>query len=135
MINKVAVIGHDKIFFSLLEKNLLRINPEMVCLEFNDGLETITYCLRNKELPELIFTELFLNKIDGITLTDYISVYLPGIRVVCVVDEFDDSLVGNMAEVGAVALMSKSDVGRLFRIMPSNDGIYRIVNADLNEMR
>lgn len=134
MINKVAVIGHDKTFFSLIEKNLLRIYPKIVCLEFNDGLEVITYCLRNKELPELIFTELFLDKIDGIALTDYISIYLPGIRVVCVVDEFDDNLIGNMAEVGVMALMSKSGTGRLFRIMHSNDGIYRIVNVDLNEI-
>lgn len=50
MINKVAVIGHDKTFFSFIGKNLLRTHPEMVCVARKFGVQNrhnlTLFCIR-----------------------------------------------------------------------------------------
>lgn len=134
MVKTVAVIGLDKGFFSVLKEKVLGLYPEMRWLEFDNGFEIINYCLNNKELPEIIFTEMFLLKIDGITLTDYLSTYLPDIGVVCVVDELDGNVISNVSEVGAVGLMNKSDANMLFKIIQSDDDVFRIMKTTLNDI-
>lgn len=134
MVNKVAVIGPDKEFFSIVKGKLLGLYPEISWLEFDNGFEIISYCLNNKELPEVVFTEMFLFKIDGITLTDYLSTYFPDILIVCVIDELDGNVISNASEVGALGLMNKSDPGILFKIIYSNDDVCRIMKIALNDI-
>ncbi len=134
IIKRVAVIGPDKEFFSVVKENILGFYPEMCWLEFDNGFEIISYCLNNKELPEIVFTEMFLFKIDGITLIDYLSTYLPDIGVVCVVDELDGNVISNVSEVGAVGLMNKSDASILFKIIHSNDDVCSIMKTTLNDI-
>jgi len=134
MVKRVAVIGPDKEFFSVVKENILGFYPEMCWLEFDNGFEIINYCLNNKELPEIIFTEMFLFKIDGITVTDFLSTYLPNIGVVCVVDELDGNVISKVSEVGAVGLMNKSDASTLFKIIHSNDDLCHIMKTTLNDI-
>jgi len=129
MFKRVALVGTDKLFFSIFKKKILEFYPNIYWLEFDDGFEVINYCLSNKELPEIVFAEMFLLKIDGIIVTDYLSIYFPSIGVVCVVDELDGNLISNASEVGAVGLINKSDPGMLLKIIHSNDGFYRIMKT------
>lgn len=134
MIKRAAAIGLDKAYFSTVRKNMLEFYPEISWMEFDNGFEIIKYCLTNNELPEVVFTEMFLFKIDGITLTDYLSTYLPGISVVCVVDELDDHVINNISEVGATRLMKKPDASLVFKIVYSNDHFCSIIKACLNDI-
>ncbi|HCL04970.1 MAG TPA: hypothetical protein DHW64_02950 [Chitinophagaceae bacterium] len=134
MHKRIALVGADKDFFTIVKKNLLGVYPNVYWLEFNNGFEIINYCLSSKELPEIVITEMILFKIDGIIVTDYLSTYLPDIRVVCVVDELDGNLINNVAEVGAVGLINKPDPNILLKILYSNDDTYRIMNTTLNDI-
>lgn len=134
MTKRVAVIGPDKEFFSDVKKNVLGFYPGICWFEFDNGFEFITHCLNTKELPEIVFTEMFLFKIDGIAVTDYLRTYLPEIGVVCVVDELEDNVISNVSEVGAAGLMNKSDASRLFKITYSNDDVCHILKTTLNDI-
>lgn len=134
MFKKLAVVGTNKEYFSVVKENILGFYPEMCWLEFDNGFEIINYCHTSKELPKIIFTELFLSKIDGITLTDYLSTYFRNIWVVCVVDELNGNVISDVSEVGAVGLMNKSDASMLFKISHSNDDIFRITKISLYDI-
>lgn len=134
MTKRMAVIGPDKEFFSVIRKNVLGFYPEISWVEFDNGFEFIAHCLNTNELPEIVFTEMFLFKIDGITVTDYLRTYLPDIGVVCVVDELDDNVISNVLEVGAVGLMNKSDTNMFYKITQSNDDVCRIIKTTLNDI-
>lgn len=133
MVKRVVVIGTDKEFFTLVEEGMLGLNPEISWLEFENGFDIINYCLSNKELPEIVFTEMFLLKIDGITLLDYLSTYFPEIMVVGVVDELNSDIIRSFSEVGAAGLMKKSDAHVFFKIIDSVNGC-RIVKTFLNDI-
>lgn len=134
MHKRIALVGADKDFFTIVKKNLLGAYPSIYWIEFNNGFEIINYCLTSKDLPEIIITEMFLFKIDGIVVTDYLSTYLPDIAVVCVADEIDGNLINNASEVGVVGLINKSDPCTLLKIVYSNDDTYRIIKTTLNDI-
>lgn len=134
MVKRVALVGPDKGFFAAVKKNLLAFYPEVCWLEFDNGFDIINHCLTQKELPEIVFTEMFLLKIDGISVTDYLSNYLPSIRVVCVVDELDQNVISAVSEVGAVALMDKPDVESLYRIICPEDNLCHVSRTTLQDI-
>lgn len=133
MVKRVAVIGTDKEFFSIVKDAMLGLHPEICWLEFENGFEIINYCLNNKELPEIVFTEMFLLKIDGITLLDYLSTYFPEILVVGVVEELSSDIISNVSEIGAAGLIKKSDAHVFFKIIDSENGC-RIMKTILNDI-
>ncbi len=134
MFKKVAVVGADKAFFSDVKENIFRINDQKCWLEFDNGYEIITYCLNNKELPDIVFVEMLPFKIDGIILTDYLKTYIPEICVVCVVAELDRNILSDVADVGAVGLMTKSDPTILFRIVKIDCNGCGILKSTINDI-
>lgn len=134
MFKIVALVGINKDFFSVIKKNLLRFYPKVSLIEFNNGFEVINYCLNCKELPEIVITEMFLYKIDGIVLADYLSTYFPDIGVICVVDKLDGNLINNASDVGVMGLINKSDPCTLLMIAYSNDDTYRIIKTTLDDI-
>lgn len=134
MFKRVALVGTDKKFFPFAKENLVGFYPNISWLEFDNGLEIINYCLNSKELPDIVITEMFLFKIDGIIVTDYLSTYFPDIGVICVVDELDGNIISNVTEVGAMGLINKSDPSILLKIIHSNDAIDSIMKTTLNDI-
>jgi DNA-binding NarL/FixJ family response regulator len=134
MFKRVALVGNDNHFFTTVKESLLSFIPNIYWLEFNNGFEIINYCLNKKELPEVVITEMFLSKVDGIIVTDYLSTYLPDIRVICVIEELDNNIVSDVTEVGAMGLLTKSNPSFFLKIIYSNDGIYNIKKTTLNEI-
>ena len=134
MIVRVAVIGPAKDFFAVLKENLCSIYPAMSWLEFDDGFEFISYCLTCKELPNIDFVEALLLKIDGTTVSDYLSSYFPEICVICVVEEIDSYVISNLSEVGVTGVINRSDANALFKIIDPNTNPYRIVQTSLSDI-
>lgn len=63
MVKRVALVGPDKGFFAAVKKNLLSFYPDVCWLEFDNGFDIILHCLTQKELPEIVFTEMmFISK-------------------------------------------------------------------------
>nr|WP_294991343.1 LuxR C-terminal-related transcriptional regulator [uncultured Sediminibacterium sp.] len=134
MFKKVAIVGPDKAFFSDVKENIFRINDQKCWLEFDNGYEIITYCLNNKELPDIVFVEMLPFKIDGIIVTDYLKTYLPEICVVCVFTELQGNIIRDVADVGAVGLMTKSDAAMLFKIVKSDSNGCGILKTSVNDI-
>ena len=129
MHRRIALVGADKEFFTIVKEYLPRFYPKIHWLEFDNGFEIVNYCLNSKELPEIIILEVFLLKIDGIIVTDYLSTYLPDIGVLCVVEEIDNNLISNIADVGALGLINKSEPSIIMKIAYSNDDLYRVIKT------
>lgn len=134
MFKRVAFVGTDKAFFTFAKKNLLGFCPDVSWLEFDNGYEIINYCLNSKELPEIVFTEMLLLKIDGIIVTDYLTTYFPYIGVICVTDELDNQIIKNVAEVGALGLINKSAPTMLLKFINTNDDICSIIKTSVKNI-
>ena len=134
MIVRVAVIGPAKDFFAVLKENLLGIYSAMDWLEFDNGFEFISHCLNAKKLPDIVFTEMFLLKIDGSAVADYLSTYFPDIRVVFVVYEIDSEIISNVSEAGAVGVVTRSDASIVFKIPNFGDEIFRVKKTTLRDI-
>lgn len=134
MFKRVAIVGPDKAFFSDVKENIFGIYSENRWLEFDNGYEIITYCLNNKELPDIVFVEMLPFKIDGIIVTDYFKTYLPEICVVCVAAELHGNILSDVSEVGAVGLMTKSDATMLFKIVKSDSNGCGMIKTTVNDI-
>jgi DNA-binding NarL/FixJ family response regulator len=134
MIKRIAVVGSDKQCLSAIRLQVLKFYSETICLEFEDGFDFIKYCLYSKYLPEIVFLEMFLFKIDGVALTDYLTEYLPNIRVVAVGDQLNSYAISHIAEVGAIGYICKLDVSSIFKIDVSNDNNNRLIRGSFQDV-
>lgn len=134
MVKRAAFVGSDHESFSALRKNVFAFYPRISWLEFENGFEIILYCLTHKELPEIVFTEMLLSKIDGIVLTDYLNTCFPDMTVVCVVDEPEADLISYIAEVGAAGLVNKSDFGKFYKIIYENSNACHLAESGLKNI-
>ncbi len=77
---KILIVDDNAFFREMLRECLVSHNPSLIVLDAKDGdeaLQMISACL-----PDLIFMDVRLPKINGFELTDLVKREYPGVKVV-----------------------------------------------------
>ena len=75
-----------------------------------DGAEAINYLTKSKNLPDIIFLDVDMKKIDGITAVDYISDQFPSIKVIAFTNYSTTMVIDDMFACGAMGFVFKGGI-------------------------
>jgi CheY-like chemotaxis protein len=82
---KRVLIVDDQMSVKLLIKSILESLSLPLTVEFaSDGLDAITRARRHS--PDLVITDIFMPKMDGIELIEQLRMYVPNLKIIAISD-------------------------------------------------
>jgi DNA-binding NarL/FixJ family response regulator len=81
-----------------------------IVMNVSDGLELLNCLNTQKQLPDVLLVDINMPRIDGVTLTDFLTDNFPAIRVVGVSTYAEQDTINDMFECGAWGYVLKPHI-------------------------
>lgn len=106
---KIAVIDDSLLWQQAIKRKLEIFLPkDYECIvTVTDGLAFLLYCSKTKLLPDIALMDIDMPRMDGVSLTDFLTDNYPGIKVIALSCYSDDKIVEDMFAGGAWAFVCK----------------------------
>ena len=104
----VAIVDDNYAFVLELSAMVNSVPGFTVMGQFKNGIEIITYCKSQKQLPDIILMDIEMPRFDGIQTTDYLTTYFPDIKIAAVSSYGDKNFIEEILTCGALGYVFKS---------------------------
>lgn len=84
-----------------------------ILFKLSNGLELLKYLHTQKTLPDVLLVDINITRIDGVTLTDYLTDHFPAIKVIGISSYVETEIIEDMLECGAWGYVSKQNLEQL----------------------
>lgn len=102
-----GLVEDNEWYRKLIKKELSKLNDSSLVIDVVDGYELLIKLNSAKKLPDILFLDIELPKIDGLLLTSYISQVYPSIKMIGVSSHSNKTLVTEVLSEGAISFISK----------------------------
>jgi len=108
-----------------------------------DGADAIDYLTKSRQIPDIVFLDVDMKRIDGITAMDYINDQFPSIKVIAFTNYSTQIVIDDMFSCGATAFVIKAGVvnnvhdKNLFEEYITKDGtslVDRVLKCVINDI-
>ena len=104
----VAIVDDNYAFVLELSAMVNSVPGFTVMGQFKNGIEIITYCKSQKQLPDIILMDIEMPRFDGIQTTDYLTTYFPDIKIAAVSSYIEKSLIEDILICGGFGYIFKT---------------------------
>lgn len=104
----IALVDDQKVLLHGLKQFIHQRNTEFsVTIMVYDGLDFISQ-LSCSPLPDIAFIDVFMDEMDGISTTQFVSKNYPYVKIIGISASYDDDIIKKMSLAGAVGFVTKN---------------------------
>ena len=98
---KIIVVDDYAPARTRIELYLKQLTGYHLLASVTDGFEVIKYCKKEKTLPDIIFLDMLMPILDGVSTMEYLHIYFPDIKVIGLSAHIEKEVVLTMLACGA----------------------------------
>ena len=122
----IAIIDDSVKWTAIAENHINKMRGCTLLQKCNDGFNFIDWCNHHSILPKIVIVDVEMPKMDGVQLTDYLTVHFPGIKTIAISSYGHREAVEDMIGCGAWGYVSK-----LYDMKSLQDAIREVANSSI----
>jgi DNA-binding NarL/FixJ family response regulator len=120
----IAIIDDSVKWTTIAENHINKLKGCAVIVKKQDGFNFIDWCNHHTVLPKIVIVDVQMPKMDGVQLTDYLTVHYPSIKIIAISSYGHREAVEDMIGCGAWGYVSK-----LYDMKSLPDAIREVANG------
>jgi DNA-binding NarL/FixJ family response regulator len=122
----IAIIDDSVKWTTIAETHINKMKGCTILVTKQDGFNFIDWCNHHSNLPKIIIVDVEMPKMDGVQLTDYLTVHYPTIKIIAISSYGHREAVEDMIGCGAWGYVSK-----LYDMKSLPDAIREVANGSI----